>query len=125
MRAGADATGHRLTDSFINLSVTVVVEAVTNFRAGSSWDTLLGLAVHTSRHGPRTGPDPAGKRPEPLINLSVTVVINPIADFCRARMDGGIGIVAIALRRSEPVAVFVLRWWRWSAERRTEPCQAA
>src|SRR5256885_13856677 len=44
---------------------------------------------------------------EPLVGLSITVIVQPIADFGCTRVDGGVVIVAVSLARSKSIPIFV------------------
>ena len=74
------------TDS-IDLSITVVIHSITHFGAGRALGADLGHAAHTRIDRAGAGSHAAGQAAEPIVNLSITVIVHPVTDLCAAHRD--------------------------------------
>jgi len=74
---------------FVDRAVTVVVQTITDFRAGSlEGITDLRDPTHTIIDGVVTYADPAKARPLVFVKGTITVVVDPITDFVTGPFEG-------------------------------------
>jgi hypothetical protein len=67
---------------FVDITVTVVVDSVTDIRGGPlEGITLHGYTTHTHGNRVKAGSFAATDRSQFLVGLSVTVVVQPVTDF--------------------------------------------
>src|SRR5205085_1671542 len=82
--AHADRAGSSHIEAVVHRTVTIIIPAVADLRAGGAGSTLLGDAAHASNHSPSASSYPARHGPQVFVPCS-TPFRSPVATDLRPR----------------------------------------